>query len=262
MKKRIIFGTFTLFAALAATGAFLMLAAADDAPANTMTAEQILKKAEEINFGYKDQYMKDKMTIKAKDGSIRERLFDLYQKGNETRLIRFLSPGEVKGMSILIKDHSNIYVYLPDMKKIRKVAANNMSQGVAGSDFTNDDMAQTSWTRDYSPTIEKEDAESWTLRCLPKPSFKSEFTSVLIKVEKKENRITEFHYFKGDKEIKQMVMTELKEFHPGAKIFSKVTLTNHVTGGVSEIELLDFKVNQGLKDDMFTERYLQWGTGN
>ncbi|MEN8228626.1 MAG: MMPL family transporter [Bacteroidota bacterium] len=64
--------------------------------------------------------------------------------GTEKRIIRFLSPAEVKGTGILIFDYpkksDDMWIYLPALRKTRRVVSREKSKSFMGSEFSNANM--------------------------------------------------------------------------------------------------------------------------
>jgi len=219
----------------------------------TPDPKDLMEKMDKTNCGYTDQEMEVRMVVGDKKYE-----FTMYQKGEEKRFIRFRS-SEMKDMTTLVEDANNVYVYLPGYKKVRRVAVHAMNQTFAGSDFSFDDMATAKWGPICNVSYEKEDAENWYLRCVPKDTTKGGYTYAIIGVAKDDYRQTRIEYFdnKNDSikvlEAKQPIM-----FPSGVRRNSIITMTDSRTGHQTRLEILNFKSNQGLKDDMFTVRQLQW----
>ena len=62
----------------------------------------------------------------------------------EKRIIRFLSPSEVRGTGILIFDYADrrddMWIYLPAMRKTRRIVSRERSKSFMGSEFSNANM--------------------------------------------------------------------------------------------------------------------------
>jgi hypothetical protein len=60
------------------------------------------------------------------------------------RLVNFLSPADVRGTKTLLIEHSaaddDIWIYLPAMKKVRRLVASNKKDSFAGTDFSYGDV--------------------------------------------------------------------------------------------------------------------------
>ena len=228
--------------------------------AKKLTATEILAKADKTVAGFDDQYMKIRLTVSGEKSGEREKLFEIYQKGTKKRLIHFLAPGDVKGMAVLVKDPTHVYAYLPRMKKVRRVATHNMSQSFAGSDFTSDDMAVASYAEAYSATLTKEDDKYYYIKGVPNPDTATDFDYLTFKVGKDPRfLIWEIGYYKGDEMVRRFTMEDPTNFDgKDAFRFKRVTMKNMRTNHESIMDIMEFKVNQGLKNKMFTERYMQW----
>ncbi len=64
--------------------------------------------------------------------------------GTEKRIIKFLSPPEVRGTGILIFDYpeksDDMWIYLPALRKTRRIVSSEKSKSFMGSEFSNADM--------------------------------------------------------------------------------------------------------------------------
>ena len=64
--------------------------------------------------------------------------------GTEKRIIKFLSPAEVKGTGILIFDYpersDDMWIYLPALRKTRRIVSREKGKSFMGSEFSNANM--------------------------------------------------------------------------------------------------------------------------
>src|SRR5579884_127937 len=90
-----------------------------------------------------------KMTIVDEKGQTREREITmatkLYDGGQtEKRIYRFLSPADVKGTGVLVFDYESkaddVWIYLPALRKTRRVVSSQRSQSFMGSEFSYGDL--------------------------------------------------------------------------------------------------------------------------
>jgi outer membrane lipoprotein-sorting protein len=92
---------------------------------------------------------RSRMVITAKNGSTTERLIDQYAKddaqGNERMMIVFQNPASVKGTRFLTIDKkvgdSDRWIFLPNLGKVRRIAASESGSSFMGTDFSYDDMS-------------------------------------------------------------------------------------------------------------------------
>lgn len=226
--------------------------------ARAETADEILAKMDKTVNGYKDQFMDNTMTIIDIDGSKKSYRFTIFQKG-EKRLIRFTT-GEMKGLANLIEGPGNIYAYLPGQKKVRRVSAHNMKASFAGSDFSNDDMAFSSWPGNYKPTLEREDDKYWYVVCAAIPGKDAPYPKAETKIEKGTYQLMGWTYFdEAGKPIKKFENGDPKVWEGGAIRNQVVLVTDLRTGHKTRLDIHDFKYDQGIPDSKFTQRELEWG---
>jgi hypothetical protein len=65
-------------------------------------------------------------------------------RSRERKLLRFLAPAEVRGTSVLSHDHARrddeMWIYLPSLRKTRRIVAAQQSKSFMGSEFSYADM--------------------------------------------------------------------------------------------------------------------------
>jgi len=227
--------------------------------AQAQSAAEILERMDRSISGFTDQRMDVAMTVVDTGGSRKTYEFTIWQKGTKKRLIRFHT-GEMKGMSTLVEDRDRVYVYLPAFRKVRRVAPHSMNQTFAGSDFTNEDMAGITWADAWDATVEREEPDAWWLLCTPKPGVASSHPKVRLKVQKTGFYQSVVEYLDGEgRPVRRMESTQLRTFPGGGERYSRVVLSDLRTGHRTELEIRDFRVNQGLPETAFSQRELEWG---
>src|SRR3990172_11909951 len=97
----------------------------------------------------KDSKSESAMTLINESGQKRERkstgVSKLQTNGiDNMRLIKFISPADVKGTSNLMIEHSDgdddIWIYLPALKKVRRLVSSNKKDSFVGTDFSYEDV--------------------------------------------------------------------------------------------------------------------------
>jgi len=218
---------------------------------------EILAKMEAGNNASADQTLNERLTVVEVDGTRRIYEFTFQQKGSK-RLVEFTS-GESKGMSVLVEDRDTVYVYLPGFRKVRRVATSAMNQPIVGSDLSNEDMATTSWAQTYDVSLDKEDDASWWLALTPKRGVVTSSGKIVHRVEKSHFLQQETHWFNAaGTEVKSLVASQPTSTD-GVYRFRLAVFSDPRTGHRSELETTSARYNQGLSDDVFTLRQLQWG---
>ena len=87
------------------------------------------------------------LTITEKSGAIRTRKVNMISKtfgDTEKRVMKFLDPADVRGTAMLIIDNKDaqddMWIYLPALKKTRRIVSTDKGKSFMSSEFTNADM--------------------------------------------------------------------------------------------------------------------------
>lgn len=126
---------------------FLCLAGIN-AEAQTLTAKEIIKKADDKSRGLTSQGEMT-MTIIRPTWS-RSITLKSWQKGTDYALILITSPAKDKGQ-VFLKIKTDMWNWVPSIEKMIKIPPSMMMQSWMGSDFTNDDLVrESSVVKDYT----------------------------------------------------------------------------------------------------------------
>lgn len=119
-------------------------------------------------------------TLKIYDQKGRERVRQMSTAskkfGGTTKMItKFLSPADVKGTGILIFDYKDkdddMWIYLPALRKTRRIVSSEKSKSYMGSEFSNADMSKPNlddFNYELLGTEDYEGKECWKLAIVPK----------------------------------------------------------------------------------------------
>jgi len=222
-----------------------------------LTAVQILEKADDVINAPKDQEISLKMTLTDKGGNEKVREMMMYQKGDEMRLVRFLSPADQKGVSFLLLPDDVQCLYLPAFHKVRRIASHIKNDNFAGTDFSYDDMSASKYAEEYDATLLEKTDDLYILELIPKSGVEKSYSKLKmwarqdnfypVKVEFYDKNSTLWKLFES-RNIKkngkywvasEAEMTDLKKQHSTKMITEKVEL------------------DKGLSDKIFTKRNLK-----
>jgi outer membrane lipoprotein-sorting protein len=130
-----------------------------------------------------------------------------------------------------------------------------------GSDFSYDDMSQTSYAPSYEAKLVGQDAGNWILELTQKPGMDLEFPRLKVWADKNMFQPTKIEYHDaGGKKLKTEVRLDYKKDSPEHFQPSKVIVTDHRRNDhVSEIDFTNTKIDSGLSDDLFSVRSLVRG---
>ncbi len=229
-------------------------AAAPVAPAET--PEQLLKRVDVQANAFKDATFRFKLRILDPAGA-RESEFTTQQKGIK-RIVRFLSPANVKGMGVLVENADTMYVLLPEFNnRVRRVGTHQAGQSFMGSDVSNEDMSLTELLPTYEPSAGGSDGSLVVLNLKVRAGKAVEFPLLKLWIEPKDALIAKIEYMDASgKKLRTQERLNYTKDSPQHSSPGKMVFTDHRKNHQTELVLVQSQLDQGLSDDNFTQRAL------
>jgi outer membrane lipoprotein-sorting protein len=224
------------------------------------TGPEILAKIDHGLNCFKDAIFDAKLLVKEASGQAREYGFSTSQKGKK-RLVRFSSPGDVKGMGVLVEDESTMYVFLPGFQRVRRVGGHAKNQTFMGSDFAADEMAATAFSPTYDAKLVGQDEKNYIVELTQKKGQDLEFPVLKMWADKTNYYLTKIeNYDDKGKKLKTQERSDYKKDSPEHWQPFRIVMTDHRRGDhKSEIVFTATKIDPGLSDDLFSVRSLARG---
>jgi len=266
----------TLGAALAALS--LLALSAVPAPsaraATDLTAAQIFEKSQAVNPG-EDQRSRLTLLIKDTNGDSRKVVIKRFWKryhgpGNlESKVLLFHEyPPESRGTAFMVWSYSeksgipaDQWIYIPILRKVTKLPV-QVEENLQGSDLRASDMNPRSPDLD-DHTLVKEDLigskRYFVVESVPRQADPEYPYSKIVRWISADDFLTDkIDYYDRDGRLLKKQSIAWKKIGD-AWVWQKVVIANVQAGSQTTLNLTDIKVNQGLKDSLFTERMMEQG---
>ena len=238
------------------------------------TGLEVMKRVEARDDG-NDLIQKMTQRLIDKRGNVREREMVSFRKdyGLDSKSVSyFLSPANVRDTAMLTWDYADEakdddqWLYLPALKKVRRISSSDRGDYFMGTDFTFEDIKQTPELADYSWTLVGSDtvdgADVWVVDAEPKTSdLKKDlgYSKVRYYVRKDIDMYIKVDFWdRKGKELKHLVSTDIKQVD-GIWTAMGGVMSNVQTNHKTELVFADHEYNTGLSDRMFTERMIKRG---
>lgn len=219
-----------------------------------------LVKVDELSDVFTDQSYSASMEIFRGANKTKTIEFAMTMKGLEKQYIEFLAPGDVAGMKILMTDAETIWMYSPEFKKVRRVAAHAQEQGMFGSEFGAEDMVMAKLSTTFQAVVQGRKGDLATLELTPKPGKTVRYSKLEVDLDKgKGGAIVEIRYFDGSGAHVRTQRRAGWQKVAGKPFPTEISMKNLKTGNETVVHLTDIKVNQGVDDTLFSRRTLLRG---
>ncbi len=218
-------------------------------------AQAVLAHSDQLTNDYPTQKWTFEMTVVA--GSTRKTMeFEVWQKGANNRIVRFLAPGEVKGMSILSKG-DKMYVYSPQTDNVRRVATHALRQTLLGSNLNYSDMSSLNFADQYDATFAEDEAGFQWLE-LKSKGDEAAWERLRARVEKKTQMVDTIEYWDGAKKVRTQTRSDWQKME-GVPTYRLVTMRDEDGGLTTELKMTSQKIGDDIPDSAFKKKNLVRG---
>ena len=238
------------------------------------TASEIIEKSREAS---KISGMEVLSTLKIYDDRGRERTREtsmasrLFDKGKtEKRIIRFRSPADVEGTGMLIYDYDqesdDMWIYMPALRKTRRIVSTEKSRSFMGSEFSNADMSAPS-TDDFNSRLTGsggvDGTDCWIIELIPADEDIADefgFSKKITWIGKEDYVARKSEYYDLDGELlKVMSAGEVKCIDPAAQKYlaTRMEMENVQSGRKSVFTMDKINFNPQVSEEYFTISYLE-----
>lgn len=227
-------------------------------------ARALLKESESRHRTRTQQYAGE-LTVVNREGKTRKKGWKSFREGyagNARNLIRFTDPPEVKGVGFLSisrpgGENPDQWLYLPSMKRERRIAAQDRDSSFVGTDFNYEDMEEFDHEK-YRVALQGEQnfdgQPCYVIEAVPvEKGGKSVYVKKIIFL-RKDNLylLREDLYRKGDKEpSKRMILSDLQQID-GHWAARKMEMKELKKGSTTTVLLREIVFNRPHSGGRFT----------
>jgi len=234
-----------------------------------LTGRQIVDKAYNLPSG-NDQTSQLTMTLVNKSGQTRVRKIQQFTKDFgtvEKSIMFFLSPADVKNTSFMNWSYDDDnkaddqWIYLPALKKVKRISSDSKSDYFMGSDFTYDDLGDRKLDADTHKLLREENIEGKNCYVVESVSKDEDYMySKTITWIRKDNFVgVKKEFYDEDGELlKTLHIKEVKKIS-GFWIITHSEMENIQNNHKTVIQLSNIKINSGVPASKFTERMMMRG---
>ena len=237
-----------------------------------LTGSEILDKIDS-NMTYDSARFEMTMKINVR-GDIRTKRMVSYAKGRTKSYSEFLYPARDKGVKFL-KIDDNMWIYMPSVEKIIKIAGHMLRQSMMGSDFSYEDALESDKLLEkYSAKLLDDEIITLTY---PKGTkkVKVKYDCYVVDLIAKVKDVTYYKrrvwvdkrtfipvkeelFAKSGKKLKLMTLSDIRQFGEGRYYPVYFTMQNLLRkDSKTEMFITKAEFDVKISDSIFTQRYLR-----
>ncbi len=240
-------------------------------PAAGQTAEErgraIAEEMHQRDAGWQDQAASMQMILTNRQGEtstrqIRNSALEVPGEGDKSLSI-FDDPQDVKGTAFLTHTHSaradDQWLYLPALKRVKRISSANKSGPFMGSEFAYEDIASQELEK-FTYRFLREDSEDGRAALVVEqyPTYeRSGYTRQIVWVDAERYIPLKVEFFdRKDALLKTLWFLDYLQYLDRYWRASEMRVENHQTGKSSQLIWSDYRFRQGLTDRDFDRSVL------
>jgi len=242
-------------------------------PAMAETPEEkglrIAQEADARDTGFSDSTADMVMILKNRAGQtstreIRNKTLEVQGDGDKS-LSLFDEPADVKGTAMLTFSHGLLpddqWLYLPALKRVKRIASKNKSGPFMGSEFAFEDLGSQEVEKyTYKYLREEPCANGWTCYVIERvPAYQySGYSRQIGWIDTKEYRPTKIEFYdRKDTLLKTLNYSGYKEYIGRYWRADQMHMDNHQTGKSTTLKWMNYQFKTGLNDGDFNKNALK-----
>ena len=246
----------------------LALPPAADAQSAEERGLEIAKQARERDRGFGDFTARQTMVLRNRQGresrrQLRIKVLEVADDGNKSLFV-FDEPRGVKGTALLIHSHrkgfDDQWLYLPALKRVKRISSSNRSGSFMGSEFSYEDLG--------APEVEKykyrylKDEACGELACSVVEQVPVEkgsgYTRQVVWRDTDQLRVWKIAYYdRKNAHLKTLTLGKYQRHLDRYWRAAEMTMENHLTGKTTIMTWADFAFRAGLSDRDFSQSGLK-----
>ena len=232
--------------------------------------KQIAVEAKKRDTGWNDNKSVSKMVLRNKQGQesvrvLRQNNFEINDEGlGDKSVVVFDEPRDIQGTALLshtkILDPDDQWLYLPALKRVKRISSKNKSGPFVGSEFAYEDLlAQEVEKYDYKFLREEKCGDLDCFVVESYPLYKnSGYTKLIVWWDKDEYRVQKIDFYdRKDSLLKTLNYTGYQQYNSKFWRADKLSMVNHQTGKSTDIIIDDWEFGVGQSENEFTPARLK-----
>ncbi len=231
----------------------------------------IVREAERRNQGWVDSVAEARMILRDRQGSASVRRMELrsLEAGQGTdggrTLLFFRSPPDVDGTALLTHAHptrdDDQWLYLPEIKRVKRISGSGKSGSFMGSEFSYEDMRDAQIEK-YTFRFEREEAcaegSCFVVERRPRDED-SMYVRQLVWIDTAEYRTVKIAFFdRKNYHLKTLTIGDHRRYLDRYWRSHRLVMENHQSGKSTELLWENYRFRQNLAPRDFEQTSLDW----
>ena len=229
---------------------------------------KIAQDSRSLEKGFSNFTAQLSMVLKNKRGQesrrqLRVKVLEVPEDGDKSLFV-FDEPRDIQGTALLIHAHKEApddqWIFLPAMKRVKRISSSNQSGSFMGSEFTYEDLTPQEVEK-YTYRYLRDDP-CGELTCTVTERFpldkKSGYRRQLIWHDRDKLRAWKVQFYdRKDFHLKTLTLENYELYNDRFWYAGKMTMENHLTGKSTQLTRSDYEIDGDVNEKEFTSTGLK-----
>lgn len=230
----------------------------------------IAARSDRTDRGFADSTVKLNMILRNAAGkessrSLEIKTFEVQDESiGDRSLVVFDSPRDIKGTALLshaqILDPDDQWLFLPALKRVKRISSTNKSGPFVGSEFAFEDFTATELNKYSYKWLRSEACGEMTCDVVERyPRYEnSGYTKQLAWIDQSVYQVRQLDFYdRKDSLLKTLELKNYREYETGIWRAHTFSMKNHQTGKSTELIYSDYQFKTGLNENDFVKGILK-----
>ena len=231
---------------------------------------EIAARSDRSDRGFSDSTVKLTMVLRNAAGkessrSLKIKTFEIQDEDlGDKSLVVFDSPRDIKGTALLshaqILDPDDQWLYLPALKRVKRISSTNKSGPFVGSEFAFEDFTATELNKYSYKWLRNEPCGDLTCDVVERyPRYEnSGYTKQIAWIDQSVFQVRKLDFYdRKDTLLKTLELNDYREYDGGVWRSHIFNMQNHQTGKSTELVYSDYEFKTGLSENDFVKGILK-----
>ncbi len=190
--------------------------------------------------------------------------------GLSRALLRFQEPADIRGAGLLMLEQKErrpeTFIYLPELRKVRRVSSRAASNSLFGTDFSYEDFERllgmsADMRKQKMPDESWEGREVYVLETLPGPEADSAYERVVSRIAKETCTLLEAEFYEPGEILRKRLRVDIDQItREGDRWISrKQTMSDLRDETRTDLIIEEIEIDVKIHRKMFSQRHLETG---
>ena len=187
-------------------------------------------------------------------GRTNPRTIDIWQKGDDQRLVRMIAPARLVGIGLLVTPGDTLHLFLPQYPPARRVVGSKRADAFMGTDFAVEDLSRMSYSGKYEAQVDGQN--DGRTKLVLTPTSKHNENPIHIWADE-QAVVREIQHFDGKgTPIRRLILDDIRVVK-GSPIAHTMTVTDQVRNRKTTAKIKTIEIGIDLQDTLFSVTQLE-----